>query len=84
MPSFEYQFRLVDRNDPRAEGGALLPRAEVVMDVHNTAPVAPINTGSGKSSDVYTELLKLDDLRKRGIITDVEFQAQKAKLLSGN
>lgn len=84
MPSFEYQFRLVDKNDPRAEGGALLPRADVVMDVHNTAPVAPANATSGKSNDVYTELLKLDDLRKRGIITDDEFQAQKAKLLSGS
>lgn len=31
--------------------------------------------------DVYTELLKLDDLRKRGIITDAEFEDQKAKIL---
>ena len=84
MPSFEYQFRLVDKNDPRAEGGALLPRADVVMDVRNTAPAAPAGAKSGTSKDVYTELLKLDDLRKRGIITDSEFQAQKARLLSGS
>lgn len=84
MPSFEYQFRLVDKNDPRAEGGALLPRADVVMDVQNTAPTTPASATSGASKDVYTELLKLDDLRKRGIITDSEFQAQKARLLSGS
>ncbi|MEO5813235.1 MAG: SHOCT domain-containing protein [Rhodanobacter sp.] len=83
MPSFEYQFRLVDKSDARAEGGALIPRADVVMDVHNSTPAVPENGASTQSSDVYTELLKLDDLRKRGIITDGEFQAQKAKLLSG-
>lgn len=33
-------------------------------------------------SDMYTELLKLEDLRKRGIITDAEFENQKKKLLS--
>lgn len=84
MPSFEYQFRLVDKNDPRAEGGALLPRAEMVMDVHNTTPAAPASGNPGTSKDVYTELLKLDELRRRGIITDSEFQTQKARLLSGS
>lgn len=34
--------------------------------------------------DVYTELTKLDDLRKRGIITEAEFEAQKKKILNGN
>ena len=31
--------------------------------------------------DTYTEILKLDDLRKRGLITDAEFEKQKQKLL---
>ena len=30
----------------------------------------------------YSELVKLDDLRKKGILTDDEFQAEKKKLLS--
>jgi len=34
--------------------------------------------------DVYTELLKLDDLRERGIITDEEFAAEKRELLDKN
>jgi len=34
--------------------------------------------------DVYSELIKLDDLRKRGIISESEFAAQKKKLLNGN
>ncbi len=31
--------------------------------------------------DIYSELTKLDDLRKKGIITDAEFDAQKKKIL---
>lgn len=34
--------------------------------------------------DVYTELIKLDELRKKGIISDAEFEAQKQKVLNHN
>ena len=37
---------------------------------------------SEQKPDVYAELIKLDDLRKRGIITEAEFEQQKQKLLS--
>jgi hypothetical protein len=33
---------------------------------------------------VYAELVKLDDLRKKGIITEAEFEAQKKKLLTAD
>jgi hypothetical protein len=33
-------------------------------------------------SDIYEELTKLDELRKKGIITEDEFQARKAKILA--
>jgi hypothetical protein len=82
MPNFEYQFRLVDKNDPRAEGGALLPRPDMVVEMHQSASGAQGNAPP-KTTDVYTELLKLDDLKKRGIISDSEFEAQKQKVLSG-
>ena len=47
---------------------------------------APTITVSGTqvqagSDDMYSELIKLDDLRKKGILTDDEFQAQKKKVL---
>jgi hypothetical protein len=35
------------------------------------------------AKDLYTEILKLDELRKRGLLTDAEFDAQKKKLLDG-
>jgi membrane protease subunit (stomatin/prohibitin family) len=31
--------------------------------------------------DIYVELEKLDSLRKKGIITEAEFDAQKKKIL---
>ena len=37
-----------------------------------------------ENDDVYTELLKLDDLRQRGILSDEEFAEQKRKLLESN
>jgi hypothetical protein len=36
-----------------------------------------------KMPDHYDELLKLDDLRKKGILTEAEFEAEKKKLLEG-
>jgi hypothetical protein len=84
MPSFEYQFRLVDKNDPRATGGGLIPRADtVIANKIVQAPDAGHRTAN-ESKDVYLELVKLDDLRKKGILTDAEFQAQKERLLKSN
>ena len=34
------------------------------------------------TDDLYAQLTKLDDLRKKGILTDEEFQAEKKKILS--
>ena len=34
-----------------------------------------------KGKDLYTELTKLDDLRKKGIITEDEYNEQKRRLL---
>jgi hypothetical protein len=87
MPNFEYQFQLVDRTDPRASGGGLVKTPDLVIEHRNQAPGVVVNTGEKnpptQSKDLYAELLKLDDLRKRGIITDAEFEVQKQKLLQG-
>jgi hypothetical protein len=37
-----------------------------------------------ETTDLYTELFELDELRERGILTDEEFEAEKAKLLEKN
>jgi uncharacterized membrane protein YdbT with pleckstrin-like domain len=41
------------------------------------APAAP----AAREPDVVDQLERLDDLRRRGVITDAEFQAKKAQLL---
>jgi hypothetical protein len=86
MPNFEYQFKLVDRSDPRATGGGLIKSPDMVIENRGQAPSIVVNPPSRetvRSPDIYTELLKLDDLRKRGIITDAEFETQKKRLLEG-
>jgi hypothetical protein len=77
--TFEYQFRVVDKNDPEARRTSLQPSANVVVKMEQPAQST---TPAAAKPDLYSELLKLDDLRKRGIITESEFQAQKAKLLA--
>jgi hypothetical protein len=72
------------------------PIFETVADPsHAAAQDEPISDGaaieepgvrseSTPKADLYKELLKLDDLRQRGILTEAEFQAEKKKLLERN
>jgi hypothetical protein len=72
---------------------ASAPKAEKPAPVESPAqPLKPVEPSPkeakpvpapDKGRDLYSELLKLDDLRKRGILTEEEFQAQKKKLLEG-
>jgi len=75
-PKIDYQFKLVAADNPAAASAILMPRADVVVEAHQDSTVH-----AGGNSDLYAELLKLDDLRKRGLLTDAEFEAQKKKLL---
>jgi hypothetical protein len=46
---------------------------------------APLVIGGGAAKpDIADELTKLADLRDRGVLTDAEFEAQKAKLLAAS
>lgn len=83
MPNFEYQFTLVNKNDPRAKGFGLTPRADMVIENNVNQRVENLNR-ENKPKDIYAELLRLDDLKKKNIITDAEFDSQKQKLLNGN
>lgn len=81
--TFEYQFQLVSPSDPAAGRGALMPMPNTVIESTGKTTVEVINKESAKK-DVYADLMKLDDLRKRGILSDEEFTAQKKKLLLEN
>lgn len=90
--TFEYQFKLVGK-DSREIGDSTINTNRKVMLVRPNVSVqssesisADINVKGQDHAkpDMYSELVKLDDLRKRGIISEAEFQTQKAKLLSNN
>jgi hypothetical protein len=54
----------------------------LTSDTASAAPaVAPVEKPLS-TDDLYAALVKLDDLRKKGILTDDEFQAEKKKVLS--
>lgn len=94
--SFEYQFRLVSKDDPEAERAILGSCPDVVVQTNQSLkaevttreeradPEAKKEPASAEKKDLYTELMKLDDLRKRGILTEEEFQAEKRKLLEAS
>jgi hypothetical protein len=84
MPSFEYQFRLVNRDDPRAAGGGLVPRADVVIENKIVSPPVSSANVPALRKDIYVDLMKLDDLRKKGLLSDAEFQTQKERLLNSD
>ena len=65
--SFDYQFRVVDKNDPEEKRTSLIPRANVVIE-KNERISGDLHTANEtvKTGDLYTELMKLDDLRKKG------------------
>lgn len=71
MPSFTLVFKPVDALEAMTAAAAAAVASPGTVDT----PVAV-------SGDFYAMLLKLDDLRKKGILTEDEFQAEKKKILS--
>jgi hypothetical protein len=80
--TFEYQFKVLDKNDPEARRTSLTPRANLVIEKDEKISAdIKTNEQSSKQADLYTEIMKLDDLRKKGLLTDAQFEVQKQKLL---
>ncbi len=77
---FDYQFRVVAKDDPEARRTSLKPRPDLVIEKSEKTDVR-LKDLSQPRRDIYTELLKLDDLHKRGVLTDAEFEQEKKKLL---
>ena len=81
FPGAEIQFMCLNANDRELTRPKLRKEADTVIEVKKDVQ---IKDASEKPKDAYQELIKLDDLRKKGIITDDEFNEQKKKLLNGN
>ena len=82
--SFDYQFRLVDPESIEARDAQLPNIPDQVSEQRSNVTIDVKRQPEDAKPDVYAELMKLDDLRQRGIITEEEFEAQKRKVLSGN
>ena len=66
-----------------ARGGSMHERAAAQMAQQQKAFDTYVKQAAGTSgSSSVDELAKLADLKSKGVITDAEFEAQKAKLLS--
>jgi hypothetical protein len=77
----EVQFMCLSEGDPQLGR----PRLEKVPDqvIQVNSPLAPQPPSSTQMPrDLYSELLKLEDLKKRGLLSDLEFEQQKKRLLS--
>lgn len=79
--SFEYQFRVVDKDDPAVRRTQLVHNPNIIIQKVDQDEPAPTATSEGKKNDLYSDLLKLEVLKKRGLLTEAEFEAQKNKLL---
>ena len=82
--SIEYTFWVLDKDDADARRISVHQEANVRVQVdERTSPRdAPQSASAPAKPDLYTELTKLDDLHKRGILTDAEFEQQKQRILA--
>jgi hypothetical protein len=81
FPKAEIQFMCLDAKDAELNRPKLRKEADTVIEVKKDIRT---KDEPAKHKDVYAELIKLDDLRKKGIISEAEFAEQKKKLLSNN
>ncbi|MFZ6733064.1 SHOCT domain-containing protein [Undibacterium sp. Ji42W] len=81
FPKAEIQFMCSNEGGAESNHPKIKKTADTVVEfrIDSNARVDVPN-----SKDIYSELLKLENLRKQGILTDAEFQAQKSKLLNGS
>ncbi|MEI8299354.1 MAG: SHOCT domain-containing protein [Pseudomonadota bacterium] len=90
LSTIDYDFRLVQSGtQPALVAPVLAPASTAVAPAPVATPAAavvmpapPVSAAKARP-DYYDELIRLDDLRKRGILTEDEFQTLKAKIISG-
>ena len=64
-----------------ARGGSMHERAEKQAQSQQKAFDDYVKQAAGSGGNSADELAKLADLKSKGILTDAEFEAQKAKIL---
>jgi hypothetical protein len=65
-----------------ARGGKMHERAAAQASQQQEAFDAYVKQAAGTETDSTEQLAKLADLKKQGVITEAEFESQKAKVLA--
>jgi hypothetical protein len=75
--------RMNKQQEQAATQEAFAAQAELEqLKAQQAAAAAPPPAAAAGAPDVTAELMKLADLKEKGILTDAEFAAAKAKLLA--
>jgi hypothetical protein len=74
----EIQFMCLNEDDSQLTRPKLNQQADRIIEVRKEID---LQDSTVREKDNYKELIKLDDLLKKGILTDLEFQNQKKRLL---
>lgn len=85
FPKAEVVFKALDVGDPELKTESAVDPSGVQIKVGEPPPTRAsidINQKQTQSDDLYIQLSKLDELHKKGILTDAEFEAEKKKILS--
>ena len=78
-------LQTVDSGAMRSASATLQFRcADTASAVEASSTEAPAADDPTNTDELYSEILKLDDLRQRGLITDEEFEQEKKELLEAN
>lgn len=76
---FYYKFMLVDKNSPEAYRN--LTDITIERDPRLSSEFF-LNRNKTENKSVYDEIFKLDELRRKGLLTDSEFEEQKSHILN--
>jgi hypothetical protein len=79
-PSADLTFRALKPGDPDIERPMIYDHNRNVNITKKIETSKSVNN-SNSESDLHSKLLKLDDLRKRNLLSDAEFEKEKKKLL---
>ncbi|WP_408596500.1 SHOCT domain-containing protein [Limnohabitans sp.] len=83
FPLVEYQFRLAEPGSVRDSSVIMKKDADITIRRDENISIKTEQAApKGASQDLYAELVKLEDLKKRGLLSEEEFQEQKRKLLN--
>jgi len=74
-------FKALDANDPELHTSVVESESGAPVSVPAAAPALAPPAPRSDTDGLYSDLMKLDDLRKRGLITEEQFQALRNKLV---